>query len=115
MELAGSSLEGVDGLSFVPTLVGRGPQKRHEYLYWESAHGPKGQFTQAIRWGDWKAMRPPNRPLELYNLSTDESETTEVAAGNPQIARRIEQMMRPAHEAPPPQIEPPKPAGQRWR
>jgi len=115
MDLAGSSLERVDGLSFAPTLLGRGEQKKHECLYWESAHGNKGQFSQAVRWGKWKAVRQPKRPLELYDLNKDEAETTEVAAEHPEVVRRIEGLMRQAHTPPPAQVEPDKPAGQRWR
>lgn len=115
MEIAGASPQGMDGLSILPTLVGRGEQKKHEYLYWESAHNAKGVFAQAVRWGRWKAMRQPKRAMELFDLAKDEGETTDVAASHPDVVKRIEGFMQEAHQAPPPQIEPAKPAGQRWR
>lgn len=115
VELAGSRPEGVDGLSIVPTLLARGKQPKHEYLYWESAHGWKGQFARAVRWGDWKGVRQPGSPVELYDLDKDPAETTDVAAVHPEVVGRIERIMHEAHQPPPPQIEPDKPAGQRWR
>ena len=35
-------------------LLGR-EQRDHEFLYWEFF---EGGFQQAVRWGDWKAVRP---------------------------------------------------------
>jgi len=115
MELAGSTLEGVDGLSLAPTLLGREGQKKHEYLYWESAHDSEGLFGQAVRWGNWKAIREPGRSLELYDLDKDVAETTDVAAAHPNVVRQIQSFMQEAHKPPPPPIEPNMPPGQRWR
>ena len=58
-ELAGAlAPAGIDGISVVPELLGAtkaGPaQKPHEYLYWEFY---EGGFKQALRMGDWKAVR----------------------------------------------------------
>ena len=64
-ELAGArSPEGLDGISMVPALLGETAagraQKNHEYLYWEF---PERGFSQAVRFGDWKAVRPkPGAP-----------------------------------------------------
>ena len=44
----------VDGISFLPTLLGEGQQLEHGHLYWEF-HEKKGR--QAVRRGDWKAVR----------------------------------------------------------
>src|SRR5262249_60489727 len=43
------------------------------------------------------AARQPNGPIELYDLERDQSETTNVAAANPEIVRQIEAVMRSAH------------------
>ncbi|MEM7110415.1 MAG: arylsulfatase, partial [Bacteroidota bacterium] len=48
------SPEGIDGISFLPTLTGKGPQQQHEYLYWEF-HEKGGR--QAIRLGNWKGVK----------------------------------------------------------
>lgn len=95
---------GLDGVSFAATLTGRGEQPAHEYLYWEfPAYG--GQ--QAVRWGDWKAIRQnlmprgaqaPTLEIELYDLRNDPGETTDVAAGNPKVVTRIRDILGRARE-----------------
>ena len=88
-ELSGGKLPaGLDGLSVVPALLGRGRQQRHEFMYWElpryiskTAEFAKETPMQAVRMGEWKAVRPkPGAPLELYNLETDIGERNNVAA-----------------------------------
>ena len=44
---------GIDGQSVLPTLLGK-QQKPHEFFYWEFHE--KGS-KQAVRMGDWKAVR----------------------------------------------------------
>ena len=95
--------EGIDGLSFLPTLLGQpGKQKQHEFLYWEfPAYG--GQ--QAVRMGPWKAVRQNmlaknNRDplkIELYNLHDDIGEQTDLAAARPEIVKKAEALMRREH------------------
>ena len=72
-ELAGAKpAEKIDGISFLPTLVGQTQTNRHESLYWEFHE--RG-FQQALRTGNWKAVRPQaDQPLELYDLKTDVGE-----------------------------------------
>ena len=85
-----------DGLSFVPSLLGK-PQPTHEYLYWEfnEKEGP----MQAIRFGDWKGIRlwdnKANRPgpIQLYDLSTDPGEETNLAKRRPEIAEKAEKFL----------------------
>ncbi|MGD8241131.1 MAG: arylsulfatase, partial [Armatimonadota bacterium] len=81
--------EGVDGVSLVPTLVGRSEeQEPHEYLYWEF------QGRQAVRLGTWKAYRrPPEGPIELYDLAADIGETTDIAAAHPDVVARVAELM----------------------
>ncbi|HYX42073.1 MAG TPA: hypothetical protein VE821_10270, partial [Pyrinomonadaceae bacterium] len=85
---------GLDGLSMLPVLFGQ-RVKAHEYLYWEFH---EGAFAQAVRLGRWKGVRKGNKqPVELYDLQTDVGETRNLAAGQPEIVRRIEEIMRAAH------------------
>src|SRR5882672_6665891 len=73
-------LTNIDGISFLPTLLGRTQTNRHEFLYWEFHE--RG-FQQAVRMGDWKALRPQaGEPLELYNLKSDIGEKQNVADKN---------------------------------
>ncbi len=92
-ELAGvKPPKDIDGISFVPTLLGKGTQKRHEYLYWEfDEQGGK----QALRMGRWKAVRfLRDGRLELYDLSKDVGEQNDIADKRPgmlaQIGRRLD-------------------------
>jgi len=63
---------------------------------------------QAVRMGEWKAVRPvPDGPLELYNLKQDIGETTDVASKNPRVLKRIEEYLRTARSEPRPQSQPP--------
>jgi arylsulfatase len=89
---------GLDGLSFWPTLAGAGNQKTHDFLYWEFS-GYGGQ--QAVQAGEWKAVRQKmgQGPIktELYHLKTDIDETTDVAAANPDVVKRLEAIMAREH------------------
>jgi arylsulfatase A-like enzyme len=106
-ELAGAKPpEHLDGISVVPTLLGKGTQKRHEFLYWEfHERGSK----QAVRAGDWKAIRPmPDGPLQLYDLKNDVGEAHDVAARHPEVVARIEAYLKGARtDSPDWPIKPP--------
>lgn len=101
-EIAGDRpIPATDGISFAATLLGRsGQQKQHEYLYWEF-HEQGGK--QAVRMGQWKgvrlnAMKKPDAPIELYDLSSDIGETRNIAAEHPDIVVRIAEIMKQAHK-----------------
>ena len=113
-ELAGvKPPSGLDGISVVPELLGR-KQSRHEFMYWElpryvAAAGGFRKETpmQAVRMGEWKAVRPqPDAPLELYNLTQDIGEATNVASQNPNVMAQIEAFLKTARTEPPLQPEP---------
>jgi len=78
--------DGCDGLSYLPTLTGKGEQQKHDYLAWEF-HGYGGQ--KAVRFGEWKAVQTQihkgNSAIQLYNLADDLGETTDVAAQHPEL------------------------------
>jgi arylsulfatase len=98
-ELAGEPpVAGIDGISFVPALTGRGRQAAHEALYWET---PAGGGAWAVRQGDWKAIRRQLRAgklaTELYDLAADPGESTDLAARNPETVARMERTMREQH------------------
>jgi len=84
--------QGIDGISYLPSLLGEKDQRKHEYLYWE-------YYTrQAVRMNQWKAVRfGPLRRIQLYNLTDDIGETKDVAAEHPEIVKKVEQLMQVAH------------------
>jgi len=98
-EIAGvENPEGIDGISFLPSLLGK-KQKQHEYLYWEF-HEQGGKI--AARMGNWKAVKlnidkTPQGVTELYNLSTDIGETNNIALSNPEIVKKMEEIIKQAH------------------
>lgn len=91
--------ENIDGISFLPTLLGKNQRKKHEYLYWEF-HEQGGKI--AVRMNNWKAVklnvdRIPQGAIELYDLSTDIGETTDIAFQHPDIVSKMETLMKEAH------------------
>jgi len=93
-ELAGvPAPSGIDGMSVVPALLGK-PQQPHEFLYWEFH---EGGFHQAVRMGEWKAVRfGLEKPWELYNLSDDIGETEDLASKHPAVVRKIDAYVKTA-------------------
>ncbi|MEM6631622.1 MAG: arylsulfatase [Bacteroidota bacterium] len=102
-DIAGTETpEGIDGISFLPSLLGdNDEQKVHDYLYWEF-YELGGR--QAVREGDWKYVklnvRDPESPLvkELYNLKSDLGETQNVMDQHPEIVEKLEGRMQEAHQ-----------------
>jgi arylsulfatase A-like enzyme len=73
-----------DGFSLVPTLLGKGEQKKHEQLYWEFF---EGGGKRAILKGNWKLIlyntnKDANPRAELFNIQKDPSEKTDLSKKN---------------------------------
>ena len=102
-ELVGQELDSdIDGISYLPTLLGQSGQERHEYLYWEFHAKAGGGPAQAVRMGDWKGLRLMKDlnfdrftevPIKLYNLAEDPGETTDISEGHSDVVARIENIM----------------------
>ena len=100
-EVAGVPCPPTDGISFLPTLLGKkGRQKQHPYLYWEYPDTEIG--NKAIRMGKWKGIitniQKGNTKLQLYNLEEDIREEHDVAAQHPDVVNRLRQLMEEAHK-----------------
>lgn len=93
-ELTGTELPvETDGISFLPTLFAQEGQRQHAYLYWEF-HELNGR--EALRAGDWKLIRQPvvgETVLELYDLSRDLHEDTNLASQYPDKVKELESLM----------------------
>ena len=68
----------IDGVSFLPTLLGDNQPDEDRVLFWVRREGgPRygGRAYYAARQGDFKLVQnTPFEPLELYNLATDPKE-----------------------------------------
>ncbi len=83
----------VDGISFLPTLLNKGSQKKHYYLYWEF-HELGGR--QAIRKDNWKLIKynvNKNGNYQLYNLENDISETNDLASTMPKKVAELSKIL----------------------
>jgi len=78
-----AAIPGLDGINMLPYLQGKNTGRPHQTLYW------KKENRGTIRDGDWKLMRFPDRPAELYNIEQDPSEQHNLAAENPERVRML--------------------------
>lgn len=85
--------DNIDGRNMLPALLGK-PCDVHEFMYWEFHEG-KG-MAQAVRMGDWKAIRMPGESIELYDLSNDIDESDNIADKHPDIVAKIEAYLKTA-------------------
>jgi len=90
--------EGIQGISYLPTLRGEAGQEAHRSLYWESH---QSGARRALRAGDWKVVQyavAGKNPgaFELYNLKDDISEKTDLAARHPEKLAALREMMESA-------------------
>jgi len=67
-----------------PYLVGKRKGGPHKTLMWQYQYG-----RAAIREGDWKLIRLPDRPAELFNIGEDPSELVNLAREHPDIVRMM--------------------------
>lgn len=96
-----------DGVSLVEFFKG-GPAPKRDCFYWE-LH--ERRSIQAIRWGDWKAVRSQQGgPVELYDLAKDLGETADLAREHPDLVKKAISMMNEARSAdldwPDPTVQP---------
>jgi len=83
----------IDGISFLPTLLDKGIQKQHDYLYWEF-HELGGR--QAIRQANWKLIKynvNKNGNYQLYNLENDTAETNNLASKMPEKVTELSKIL----------------------
>lgn len=106
-ELAGAETpKNLDGLSLVPTLLGReASQKKHEFLYWEFHE--RGFKQAALYKGRWKGIRSggPDAAIQLFDQDNDPAEKINVAERHPDVAQKISAFLKTAR-TPLPEWEP---------
>ena len=85
----------LDGVSFLPTLLGKNEQKEHD-LYWAFFERKGGR---AIRSGNWKLIQQPiQSDSRLYDLSADIGEENNLAGQHPKLVRELEAKMDANYE-----------------
>jgi arylsulfatase A-like enzyme len=96
-ELAGTKAPaGLDGISFVPTLLGQDDQQKpHDHLFW--AFYERGG-ARAVRMGKWKAVQQPlDKPVQLFDLETDLGEQKDVADRHPDLVAKLKTAMEASY------------------
>ena len=89
-----------DGVSILPTLLGRaGEQRRPDFLYFEY---PEKGGQLAVRMGRWKGVKldmkaNPNAAWQLFDSDADARETTDVASGHPDVLRQLDGIVKREH------------------
>ncbi|MEO1450760.1 MAG: sulfatase-like hydrolase/transferase [Bacteroidota bacterium] len=78
-----ATIEGLDGVDLIPYLTGQNKSIPHETLFW------KKENRGVVRQGDWKMLRYPDRPAELYNLAKDIGEKNNLAYTYPDKVREM--------------------------
>ena len=73
----------LDGVDLMPYISGQNNAAPHANMYW------KKETRAAIRQGDWKLLRFPDRPAELYNLANDIGEQHNLAAQEPERVKKM--------------------------
>ena len=68
-----------DGISFLPSLLGKKQKKQHDFLYWEFDETDQ----MGVRQGPWKLIVKRGVP-HLYNLDNDIHEDNDIAEQNPE-------------------------------
>ena len=78
-----ADLKDIDGVNLIPFLKGENTARPHEKMYWKKEN--RGVFRE----NDWKLIRFPDRPAELYDISKDISEEHDLATKYPERVRKM--------------------------
>ena len=78
-----TKIEGLDGVNLLPYINNEITTRPHETLFW------KKEVRGAIRYNDWKLIRFPDRPAELYDLANDIGEINNLASSHPELVNSL--------------------------
>lgn len=86
VETAGGKIsenDDLDGVNVLPFILGETNQLPHKSIKW------KFTISAAIRDGNWKLVRLPDRLPMLYNLEEDVSEQNDISIQNPERTKTM--------------------------
>lgn len=100
--IIGFPVQHTDGISLMPTLMGKLQQEQHSYLYFEY---PENGGQVAVRMGNWKGVKKqliknPKVLWELYDLSKDPSEQNNIAEAHKDILKEFDAIVKKEHQHP---------------
>lgn len=108
-----------DGENLAPVLLGKSTASRSAPIYWRRPpdrknwlpHFAEPQPDLAVRDGDWKFLceYDGSKP-RLYNVTTDQAESLNLAAQNPDVVSRLTAAVEAWHSSVPPDNGPDLPA-----
>ncbi len=83
-------VEPLDGISLVPLLDGKMKERPRPIGFWQGNNGLSVNSGPAA-WNDnrYKLVKPARDKYELYDLTVDPSEKTDLAAEHPEIVNRM--------------------------
>ncbi len=89
----------IDGISYLPTLTGKGKQKRHDFLYYEfhEKGGKRSIFKDGWKLIELNINEPEHFTTELYNVAEDPEENNNVIKEHPRMAARLKKLMDGQH------------------
>ena len=97
---SGGLPDNTDGVSYLPTLLGKESQKKHDYLYFEFfEQGGK----RAVIKDNWKLIqlnvnKKTETCYELYDIKADPSETNNMASENNKKVEELKVLMNQSHK-----------------
>lgn len=78
-----SKIKDIDGVDLLPFVNGTNTERPHKTLFW------KKDARGVIRKGEYKLIRYPDRPAELYNILEDISETNNLVTQHPEMVKEM--------------------------
>lgn len=87
----------IEGVSLLPTLLGRTEREPERTLFWARREGGRyqGKSIHAVRRGPWKVVHnSPLEPLQLFNLADDPQEQKDLAESHPEEFNRLATELR---------------------
>ena len=77
-----------DGLSYLPTLLGKTSAIHHDWVFIQCKNGPMGRSALITRKG-WKLIQLKDNSFQLYDILNDPGEYKDLAQDNPNVVKRL--------------------------